>query len=131
MPDGSVITGKTSSLLGAASALLLNVLKKFAGIDDKLDLISPQIIEPICSLKTEQLGHKNPRLHSDEVLMALCICAVTNPVAAEALRQLPKLRGCEAHFSVIISDVDEQLYKRLGMNVSCQPYYETATLYHK
>ena len=131
MPDGSVITGKTSSLLGAASSLLLNAMKSLAGIDDKLDLISPQIIEPICNLKTQQLGHKNPRLHSDEILMALCICAVTNPVAETALRQLPKLRGCEAHFSVIISDVDEQLYKRLGMNVSCQPVYESGSLYHK
>lgn len=131
MPDGSIITGKTSSLLGAASALMLNALKAFGGIDDDLNLISPQIIEPICNLKTQNLGHKNPRLHSDEILMALCICAVTDPEAEKALDQLPKLKGCEAHFSVIISEVDEQLYKRLGMNISYQPVYETSALYHK
>lgn len=131
MPDGHVITGKTSPLLGAASALILNALKYLAGIDDDLDIISPQIIEPICNLKTGRLGHKNPRLHSDEVLMALCICAVTSPVAEQAMKQLPKLRGCEAHFSVIISDVDDQLYRQLGMNISCEPVYETCSLYHK
>lgn len=130
-PDGDIITGKTSELLGAGSALLLNTLKHLAGIDDDVNLISPNIIEPICNLKTRHLGHKNPRLHSDEVIMALCICAVTNPTAKKALDALPLLKGSDVHFSVIVSDTDEQFFKQLGMNVSCTPVYETGALYHK
>lgn len=129
--DGRIVTGKTSSLLGAAAALLLNALKALGGIDKETELISPQVIEPICRLKTENLKHKNPRLHSDEILMSLCICALTNPVADLALKQLPKLKGCDAHFSIIISSVDEQLLKNLGINVTCEPHYEKRTLYHK
>lgn len=131
LPDGRVITGKTTPLMGAAAALLLNALKALAGIDDGLKLISPDIIEPICNLKTQNLKHKNPRLHSDETLMALCICAVNDKDASLAFKQLSQLDGCEAHFSVIISDVDQQLYKALGMNVSNQPVYESGSLYHK
>jgi len=131
MPDGRIVTGKTSNLLGAAAALLLNALKVLGGIDEDLQLISTQVLEPICALKTEHLGHRNPRLHSDEILMALCICALTNPVAEKARDQLDRLRGCDAHFSVIISDTDEQLFRNLGINVTCQPVYETKAMFRK
>ena len=131
LPDGSVVTGKTSSLLGASAALLLNALKAMAGIDHKLKLIPASVIEPISRLKTGNLGHRNPRLHSDEVLIALAISGLTNPLAAMVQEQLRTLRGCDAHFSVIISEEDEKLYKRLGINVTCQPRYEVKKLYHK
>ncbi len=131
LPDGFVETGRTSSLLGASAALLLNSLKHLAGIDPTQELISPAVIEPISRLKTCNLGHRNPRLHSDEVLIALAISAVTDPNAARAQQQLGNLRGCDAHFSVIISGEDIQLYQRLGINVSCEPKYEVKKLYHK
>ena len=116
---------------GAASALLLNALKAVGGIGDQFELISAQVLEPVCRLKTQYLGHKNPRLHTDEVLMALTISALTNPLAELAQQQLPKLRGCDAHFTVILSEVDENLLRRLGINVSCEARYETKKLYHK
>ena len=131
LPDGRVVTGKTSSLLGASAALLLNSLKAMAGIRGDLDLISNQVIEPISALKIQSLGHHNPRLHSDEVLIALAISALTNPLADMARAQLGSLRGCDAHFSVIISEEDIKLYKRLGIHVSCEPKYESKRLYHK
>ena len=131
LPDGRVVTGKTSNTLGAASALLLNALKAMGGIGDQFELISAQVLEPVCRLKTAYLGHKNPRLHTDEVLMALAISALTNPLADLAQQQLPLLRGCDAHFTVVLSDVDEKLLKRLGINVSCEAKYETKKLYHK
>ena len=131
LPDGEVVTGRTSDLLGASAALLLNALKRLGGIDQNLDLIATQVLEPICRLKTGSLGHKNPRLHSDEVLIALCVSALTNPIAALAQEQIPKLRGCDAHFTVVLSDVDEKLYKRLGMHVSYEPKYERQRLYFK
>ena len=131
LPDGRVVTGKTSDTLGAASALLLNALKAVGGIDDRLELISAQVLEPVCDLKTKYLGHRNPRLHTDEVLMALTISALTNPDAELAQQQLPKLRGCDAHFSVVLSEVDTKLLKKLGIHISCQPKYETKKLYHK
>ena len=131
LPDGRVVTGKTSPTLGAASALLLNALKAVSGIGDEEELISAQVLEPVCNLKTRYLGHRNPRLHTDEVLMALTISALTNPLADAAQQQLPALRGCEAHFTVILSEVDAKLLKKLGIHVSCQPKYETKKLYHK
>ena len=131
LPDGQVITGRTSDLLGASASLLLNALKRLGGINQSLDIISTQVLEPICKLKTQSLGHKNPRLHTDEVLMALTISALTNPLAELAQQQLPKLRGCDAHFTVILSEVDENLLRRLGINVSCEARYETKKLYHK
>ncbi len=131
LPDGRVITGKTSDTLGAASALILNALKALGNLDDKLLLISAQVLEPICELKTKYLKHRNPRLHSDEVLLALTISALTNPLAKLALEQLPKLKGCEAHFSVVISDEDIKLLKRLGINTSCEAQYENKRLFHK
>ncbi|MBR5380551.1 MAG: DUF1846 domain-containing protein [Clostridia bacterium] len=131
LQDGRVVTGKTSSLLGAAAAMMLNALKELAGIPDSLKLIPPEVIEPITEMKINNLGHRNPRLHTDEVLVALCVSAVTNPAAALAQKQLDKLRGCDVHFSVIPSSVDEKIFKRLGMNVSCEPRYEISKLYHK
>ena len=131
LPDGRVITGKTSSLLGASAALLLNALKAMAGIRSDLDLISNQVIEPISALKIQSLGHHNPRLHSDEVLIALAISGLTNPLADMARDQRGSLRGGDAHFSVIISEEDIKLYKRLGIPVSCEPKYESKRLYHK
>ena len=131
LPDGRVITGRTSDTLGAASALLLNSLKALAGIDDRFHLISAQVLEPICDLKTQYLLHKNPRLHTDEVLMALTMSALTNPLALQAKEQLPNLKGSDAHFTVVLSEEDEMLLRRLGINVSCEPQYETKRLYHK
>ena len=131
LPDGTVVTGKTSSTLGAASALLLNALKHLAGIDDSIDLISAQVLEPICQLKTGYLSHKNPRLHTDEVLIALTISALTNPAAQKAKEQLSQLQGCGAHFSVVLSQEDESLLKSLGIHVSCEAKYESNRLYHK
>ena len=131
LPDGQVVTGRTSDLLGASAALLLNALKRLGGIDQDLDLISTHVLGPICRLKTGVLGNKSPRLHSDEVRIALCVSALTNPIAAMAQAQLPKLRGCDAHFTVVLSDVDEKLYRRLGIHVSCEPKYERQRLYFK
>ncbi len=130
LPDGGIVTGKTSSLLGASSAVLLNALKALGGIGDDIDLISRVIIEPIQRLKTEHLGNSNPRLHTDEILVALSICAATNPTAEHALGQLKRLRGCEIHSTVILSPVDEGVFRRLGMNLTCEPVYQSKRLYH-
>ncbi len=121
LEDGSLVTGKTSSLLGPSAALLLNALKCLAGIPKEEKIISADALEPICRLKTEYLRQSNPRLHSDEVLIALSISSGSHEKAALALAQLDKLRGCDAHFSVILSPVDERIYKRLGINVTCEP----------
>lgn len=131
LPDGRLVTGKTSSLLGPSAAMLLNAVKLLAGIDDGLNLLPPSIIAPISDMKTKHLGHRNPRLHSDEVLIALSISAVTNPLAERVLAQLDALRGSEAHFSVILSEEDANLYRRLGIHVSSEPKYEILRLYHK
>ncbi|MBQ4600441.1 MAG: DUF1846 domain-containing protein [Oscillospiraceae bacterium] len=124
LPDGSIITGKTSDLLGASAALLLNALKKLAGLEDDLHLISPAVIDPIQHLKVDHFGNRNPRLHTDEILIALSICAATDPRAEQAMEQLIRLRGCEVHSSVILSAVDENTFKRLGCNLTCQPRYK-------
>ncbi len=131
LPDGRIVTGKTSSLLGASSACLMNALKALAGIDKKLLLITPNIIQPIQHLKVEHLGNHNPRLHTDELLIALSICAVTNPIAGYAIAQLHRLRGCEAHSTVILSHVDDELFKKLGVNISFEPKYQAKKLFHK
>ena len=130
-PDGQIVTGRTSDLLGGAASALINALKVLGGIDHELKLINPTFIEPIQRLKTEYLGGRNPRLHSDEILIALSSSAVMNPLADVALKQLPKLKGCEAHASVILSSVDEKLYKRLGLHLTCEPKYESEErVYH-
>ncbi len=124
LPDGTVVTGKTSPLLGASAALLLNALKTLAGVDDDIHLIAPTVIDPIQHLKVDHLGNRNPRLHTDEVLLALSICATTDEAAEKAMEQLSNLRGCQVHSSVILSPVDEKVFKRLGCNLTCQPQYK-------
>lgn len=124
LTNGEIVTGKTSDLLGASSALLLNALKVLGGIRDDIHLISPVVIEPIQHLKVDHLGNRNPRLHTDEVLIALSISAATNPIAEIAMEQLDKLRGCEVHSSVILSHVDERVFRRLGVNITCEPLYQ-------
>ena len=131
LPDGRISTGKTSELLGATSAMLLNALKALAGIDDEVQLISPTIIEPIQDLKVGHLRNKNPRLHTDEVLIALSICAATDEKAKRAIDQLKNLSGSEVHSSVILSQVDMNVLRKLGINLTCEPEYQTQKLYHK
>ncbi len=123
MPDGSIITGKTSKLLGACSALLLNALKALSGQPDELHLISPEAIDPIQHLKVEHLGNRNPRLHTDETLIALSISAATSAEAELAMEQISKLRGCDVHSTVILSPVDERTFRRLGVNLTCEPKF--------
>ena len=130
MPDGTILTGKTSELLGCSSALLLNALKYLGGIPDEIQLISPSVIAPVQDLKVNVLGNKNPRLHIDELLVALSICAVTDPNAKRAVQQLQKLRGCEAHTTVILSEGDEDSFRRLGVRLTSEPKYQTSKLYH-
>lgn len=130
LPDGKIITGRTSSLLGSASACLLNALKYLGGIPDSQLLISPEVIEPIQKLKINHLGNHNPRLHTDEVLIALSICGSTDAAAQKAMDQLPRLHGCEAHATVILSRVDENIFQHLGVNITYEPQYQTRKLYH-
>jgi uncharacterized protein (UPF0371 family) len=130
LPGGEVLTGKTSSLLGAGAAAILNALKALAGIDDKVELISPSVIRPVQHLKVDHLGNHNPRLHVDEILIALSISAVTSKRAASALAQLENLKGLEAHSSVILSSADRKTFKTLGINMTCEPRYHIKKLYH-
>ena len=130
MEDGTIITGKTSPLLGASSAMILNALKYIAGIDDSIKLISPEVIEPVMELKVKYLGNHNPLLHIDEILIALSISALTNPDAEKAYVQLPKLAGLEVHSSVILSQIDVKTFKKLGVNLTCEPKYQSKKLYH-
>lgn len=130
LPDGSIVTGRTSPLLGASAAALLNALKKLGDIKHEMHLISPIAIEPIQNLKTAHLGSHNPRLHTDEILIALSISAATNPTAELAMKQLSKLKGCEVHSSVILSQVDERVFKKLGVNLTCEAKYQTKQFYH-
>lgn len=130
LKDGTVLTGKTSELLGASSALLLNSLKYLAHLDDCVHLLSPEIIEPIMALKINHFGNHNPRLHIDEILIALAICAVTDEQAKQALEQLEGLDGCDVHSSVILSAVDENMFRKLGINLTSEPKYQGHKLYH-
>ena len=129
LEDGRTITGKTSELLGASSAVILNVLKVLAGIDDSVLLMSPDILEPIQKLKIDNLGFANPVLHVDEMLIALSICAQTDDLAKRAFDQLPRLKGCEMHSSIILSPVDDSMLRRLGINVTCEPVNQKNSLY--
>ena len=131
LPDGRIVTGKTTPLLGAASAALLNAVKIYSGIEKPIKLIDPKIIEPIQELKLKILGNHNPRLHSDETLIALSISANSNSSAEEAYVRLEALRGCEAHSTVILSQVDEDVYRKLGINLTCEPVYLTKKLFHR
>lgn len=131
LDNGRIITGKTSSLLGPSAALLLNAVKALGGIDDKELLLPPAVIEPVQELKCKYLGNHNPRLHTDEVLIALSVSAATNPHAALAIEQLSKLKGLEAHTTVILSPVDVNVFRRLGINVTHDPKYQTYKLFHK
>ena len=124
LPDGKIVLGKTKELLGASAAVLLNAIKELGGIDHDLDLISPESIAPIQELKVRYLGSTNPRLHTDEVLIALSTCAATDQNARTALEQLPKLRGCQVHTSVLLSDVDTNIFKKLGIELTCEPVQE-------
>ena len=119
LSDGKTVTGKTSALLGCASAMLLNALKVLAGIDDDVLLIAPEVIKPIQELKINHLGNKNPRLHTDETLIALSISAVNDEKAKLALNQISKLKNCEMHSSVMLAQVDENVLKKLGIRLTC------------
>lgn len=121
LADGTVITSKTTDLLGASAALLLNALKYLAGVEHDTHLISPSAIEPIQALKVGYLGSRNPRLHTDEVLIALAISAVDDENAKRAMRELPRLRGCQVHTSVMLSEVDLGVFKKLGVDLTCEP----------
>ena len=131
LENGEIVTGKTSSLLGAASAAILNALKVLGNVEENIPLISPTIIEPIQKLKTVNLGNNNPRLHTDEVLIALSISALTNPISHLAMQQLSKLESCEAHSTVILSEVDKNIFRKLKINLTCEPEYQSKKLYHK
>ena len=131
LPDGKIITGKTSRLMGASCAALLNALKYLAGIDDRTDLIAAAVLTPIQSLKTGYLGNHNPRLHTDEILIALAMSAVTNPTAAQAMEALAGLKGSEVHSTVVLASVDEGTFRKLGANVTSEPIQQVKKLYHK
>ncbi len=131
LPDGTIVSGKNSDLMGPASAALLNAVKALEGMEKPLHLISPEVITPIQRLKTDILGGRNPRLHSDECLIALSISAATDKRAEKALLRLSDLRGCEAHSTVILSAVDDEVYRRLGINLTCEPKYQTNKMFHR
>ena len=131
LPDGHIVTGKTTDLLGASSAAMLNALKYIAGIPDEIMLISPAIIEPIMALKTDHLGSKNPRMHTDELLLALSICAVNDDFAKRAMGAIGAIRGSEVHSTVILAHADDKLFTKLGAQVTCEPVFEEKGLYHK
>ena len=124
LPNGKIVLGKTKELLGASAAVLLNAVKELGEIDHEIDLISPEAIAPIQKLKVNYLGSVNPRLHSDEVLIALSTCAATDANAQKALEQLPKLRGCQVHTSVMLSDADKKIFKKLGVELTSEPVQE-------
>ncbi len=131
LPDGRMVTGKTGSLLGASASCLLNALKALTDIDQETDLVSAESLAPIQKLKTEYLGGNNPRLHTDEILIALSTSAATDEKAAKALAALPLLKGCDAHSTVILSSVDTKMFARLGVQMTCEPKYEESNrLYH-
>ena len=132
LADGTIVVGKNGPLLGAASSALLNALKKLAGVDQEIDLVSARAIEPIQTLKTTYLGSKNPRLHTDEILIALSSSVSENEYAAKAMEQIPNLKGCDIHSTVILSSVDADTLKKLGMYLTCEPTYEEDDrMYHK
>ncbi len=130
LPDGQIVTGKTTELLGPSAAVILNAVKILGNIPKNVHLIPPEVIEPVQELKCKYLGNHNPRLHSDEVLVALSVSAASDPNAARALSMLPLLKNCEAHSTVILSAVDDNTFRRLGVNLTCDPTYQSHKLYH-
>ena len=130
LPDGTIVTGRSQHLMDAASSVIINAIKTLAGISDEVHLISPVILEPILKMKREMLGRRNPTLNLEEVLIALSICAATNPTAELALSKLIHLKNCEAHTSYIISESDAGILRRLGLNVTSEPVFETNALFH-
>ena len=130
LSDGRIVTGKNKKLLGASAAAILNAIKTIAGIDDKIHLISPEVIEPIQKLKVQTLGNHNPRLHTDETLIALAIAASTNPIAKKAMDALEELQNCDIHSTVILSEIDVKTLKKLKMNITQNPVYQSKKLYH-
>ena len=129
--DGRIVTGKTSDLLGPSAAALLNAAKAQCKMDKHTDLIAKTVVEPVQRMKIDLLGNRNPRLHSDEVLVALAVSAAMNPAAEQGLAALQDLRGCEAHSTVILSPVDADVFRKLGVHLTCEPNYQTKKLYHK
>ncbi len=130
LSNGRIVTGKTSDLLGSSAAVLLNAIKELGGIDHDLHLVSPDAIDPIQTLKTSYLGSNNPRLHTDEILIALSVSAAHCPTAKLALEQLPKLKSCQLHSTVILPTVDEKIFKKLGLHITCEPKYQFNKVYH-
>lgn len=124
LPDGRIITGKTGDLLGPCAAVLLNALKELSNLPHEKHILAPSAIEPIQTLKTQYLGSHNPRLHTDEVLIALSATAAQNEEAALALQSLPKLKGCQVHSSVMLSQVDRRVFQKLECDVTCEPRYK-------
>ena len=131
LPEGEIVTGKTTDLLGPSAAVILNAVKRLGNIPKDVHLIPPEVIEPVQELKCKYLGNHNPRLHSDEVLVALSVSAASDPNAAKALSMLPLLKNCEAHSTVILPAVDDNTFRRLGVNLTCDPSYQSHKLYHK
>jgi uncharacterized protein (UPF0371 family) len=130
LPDGRVVTGKTSSLFGPSAAVIVNAIKALGGINKETLLIEPAYVTPIQDLKINNLGNRNPRLHSDELLIALAITAKTNKTTAKAMEQLNKLRGSEAHSTVVLPLEDANVFRKLGVNVTFDPVYQQKKLYH-
>lgn len=130
LSDGNIVTGKTSNLLGSSAAMLLNALKELAGIDHTEHIISPEAIEPLQTLKTKYMGSRNPRLHTDEALIALSVSAAGSKKAAAAMSCLPKLKDCEAHSSVMLSHVNLKVLQKLGVRITCEPFYENKKIFH-
>ena len=130
LPDGTILTGKSSDLMNSTAAVILNAVKYFANISDEIHLISPVILEPIINFKSKILGSKNTALSCEEVLIALSICAVTNPTAQVAMKKLSMLKGCQAHSTTILSRNDEQTFGKLGIDVTCDPEYPSESLYY-
>ncbi len=130
LPDGTMITGKTTETLNASSTCVINAIKTFCGIDPDIHLISPMILTPMFKLKKEVLGTSQPTLNLEETLIALSICAAINPVAEAALAKLPQLKNCEAHSTVILSDSDDRMFRKLGMHITCEAEFSSKSLYY-
>ena len=130
LEDGTILTGRSSNLMNASAAAILNGIKYLANISDDMHLLSPAILEPIVNLKTKTLASRTPELSCEEILMALSVSAVTNPTAQAAMDKLPMLKGAQAHSTTILSKTDEQTYRELGIDVTCDPEYPSQNLYY-